>query len=302
MIDDKNIIYYPKEASMIPQPIQENMSIPPTPYESQIDYESKKDESSSGHSGRWEPKEHIMFLGGCLQYGNNWKKVEAYVKTRTSTQIRSHAQKFLKKLEKKYISNGSAQNPNTTSYDNVSEELINNNILSQNKESPIKTEEIKQETLKINENNTPEENNISKENNQTLSLKNDEITVNDNKTKLSEDVIRKLVEELPKPGFNIEIVEKIILRIFRLNKKMDDFPKPEINIKKSVQKNNNGTSKNNKNIFLCQKLKRDINYDAQIKELLSSNNQEDLRKLFKIFEQERDSIRYNILMKNINDN
>ena len=52
--------------------------------------------------------------------------------------------------------------------------------------------------------------------------------------------------------------------------------------------------------FLCQKLKRDINYDAQIKELLSSNNQEDLRKLFKIFEQERDSIRYNFLMKNIN--
>ena len=33
-------------------------------------------------------KEHLMFLGGCLQYGNNWKKVEAYEKTRTSTQIR----------------------------------------------------------------------------------------------------------------------------------------------------------------------------------------------------------------------
>ena len=161
---------------MIPQPIQENMSIPPTPYESQIDYESKKDDSSSGHNGRWEPKEHIMFLGGCLQYGNNWKKVEAYVKTRTSTQIRSHAQKFLKKLEKKY---SGSQNQNISSYDSVSEELINNNILSQNKESPIKTEEIKQETLKINENNTPEENNISKENNQMLSLKNDEIMAND---------------------------------------------------------------------------------------------------------------------------
>ena len=283
---------------MIPQSIQENMASPPTQYENQIDYESKKDESCSGHNGRWGTKEHIMFLGGCLQYGNNWKKVEAFVKTRTSTQIRSHAQKFLKKIEKKYIS---SQNQNNASYDSVSEELINNNIISQNKENPNKTEENKQEGLSLNE-NTPEENNQNKESDQMSSLKNDDIVGVDNKTKLSPEVIQKLVEELPKPGFNIEIVEKIILRIFKLNnKKFDDFQKPELNFKKNGQKSNGGISKNNKNIFLCQKLKRDINYDAQIKELLSSNNQDDLRKLFKIFDQEKDSIRYNILMKAIND-
>ena len=52
--------------------------------------------------GRWIKEEHIRFIKECLLYGNDWKKVEKYVKTRTSTQIRSHAQKFLIKLKKKY--------------------------------------------------------------------------------------------------------------------------------------------------------------------------------------------------------
>ena len=52
--------------------------------------------------GRWIKEEHIRFIKGCLLYGNDWKKIEKYVKTRTSTQIRSHAQKFLIKLKKKY--------------------------------------------------------------------------------------------------------------------------------------------------------------------------------------------------------
>ena len=66
--------------------------------------ENKLYENSNGNNGRWEKKEHLRFLAGCLLYKNNWKKVETYVRTRTSTQIRSHAQKYLKKLEKKYCS------------------------------------------------------------------------------------------------------------------------------------------------------------------------------------------------------
>ena len=299
MIDEKNLICYQKETPMIQQPIQENLNIPPIAYENQTDYDPKNDDSS-GHNGRWGRNEHLKFLGGCLQFGNNWKKVEAYVKTRTSTQIRSHAQKFLKKLEKKYYSKTNPSQ-NISSYDTISEEINNNNILQQKKEIPVKPEDKKEENIKNNE-NQQEENNINKDSTQLFSLKNEEFMTVDNKTKLSEEKIRQLVEELPKPGFNVEIVEKIILRIFRLNKKIDDFPKPEINLKKTGHKTNSGSTKNNKNIFLCQKLKRDINYDAQIKELLFSNNQADLRKLFNIFENEKDSIRYNILMKNINEN
>lgn len=307
MIDDKNLIYYPKEIPMIPQQIQENMNIQTPQMESPIDYDGKNEDNCSGNNGRWGRKEHLMFLGGCLQYGNNWKKVEAYVKTRTSTQIRSHAQKFLKKLEKKYYSNGFVNNQNISSYDSISEELNNNNTSTQNKDTQNKPENKKEENIKNNENeNNPEEknkntDNNNNKNNQIFSLKNEEITTVDNKTKLSDETIKKLVEELPKPGFNIEIVEKIILRIFRLNKKIDDY-KPEMNLKRNGQKANTSNSKNNKNIFLCQKLKRDINYEEQIKDLLFSNNQADLRKLFKIFEDEKDSIRYNILMKNLNDN
>ena len=59
--------------------------------------ENKMEEISNGNNGRWGKSEHLRFLAGCLLYKNNWKKVETYVRTRTSTQIRSHAQKYLKK-------------------------------------------------------------------------------------------------------------------------------------------------------------------------------------------------------------
>lgn len=35
-----------------------------------------------------------------MQYGKDWKKVEQYVRTRTGSQVRSHAQKFFNKLLK----------------------------------------------------------------------------------------------------------------------------------------------------------------------------------------------------------
>jgi hypothetical protein len=32
-------------------------------------------ESNHYRTGRWQPTEHVRFIKGCLQYGNNWKKV-----------------------------------------------------------------------------------------------------------------------------------------------------------------------------------------------------------------------------------
>lgn len=45
--------------------------------------------------------EHVRFLEALKNFGKNWKKVEEYVATRTSTQARSHAQKFFANIVKK---------------------------------------------------------------------------------------------------------------------------------------------------------------------------------------------------------
>jgi len=52
------------------------------------------------HTGRWTREEHESFLAGLKQYGKEWKKVAAKVKTRTVVQTRTHAQKYFQKLQK----------------------------------------------------------------------------------------------------------------------------------------------------------------------------------------------------------
>ena len=49
--------------------------------------------------GRWTEEEHKNFLKGIIKYGNDWKMVEKIVKTRTSSQSRSHAQKYFLKFK-----------------------------------------------------------------------------------------------------------------------------------------------------------------------------------------------------------
>jgi hypothetical protein len=45
-----------------------------------------------------------------MQYGKDWRKVEQYVKTRSSSQVRSHAQKFFNKLQKATQSSSEGSN------------------------------------------------------------------------------------------------------------------------------------------------------------------------------------------------
>ena len=54
-------------------------------------------------NGRWTKEEHNRFIDAIILYGNDWKKVQKHVATRTSTQARSHAQKFLMKLRNSEI-------------------------------------------------------------------------------------------------------------------------------------------------------------------------------------------------------
>ncbi len=57
-------------------------------------------ESGQEHTGRWTREEHEAFLQALQQYGKEWKKVAAKVKTRTVVQTRTHAQKYFQKLQK----------------------------------------------------------------------------------------------------------------------------------------------------------------------------------------------------------
>ena len=60
---------------------------------------SSRIESDSSINGRWTREEHRRFIDAIITYGNDWKKIQNYVYSRSSTQARSHAQKFLLKLK-----------------------------------------------------------------------------------------------------------------------------------------------------------------------------------------------------------
>ena len=54
-------------------------------------------------AGRWKSDEHKRFIDAIIRYGNNWRQVQKYVGTRSSTQTRSHAQKFFEKLKRSQL-------------------------------------------------------------------------------------------------------------------------------------------------------------------------------------------------------
>lgn len=56
--------------------------------------------SDSNISGRWTAAEHKEFLKGLKVYGREWKRVAILIPSRTSAQIRSHAQKYFMKVSK----------------------------------------------------------------------------------------------------------------------------------------------------------------------------------------------------------
>jgi SHAQKYF class myb-like DNA-binding protein len=53
------------------------------------------------NQGRWTREEHKRFLEALKLYGKEWRSVQVHVYSRTSTQARSHAQKFFVKIERK---------------------------------------------------------------------------------------------------------------------------------------------------------------------------------------------------------
>ena len=56
-------------------------------------------DNNSSNEGRWSKEEHNKFLEGLVIYGTNWKNFKGLIESRTSVQIRSHAQKFFQKMK-----------------------------------------------------------------------------------------------------------------------------------------------------------------------------------------------------------
>lgn len=55
---------------------------------------------TDGNQGRWSAEEHSLFAAAVNQFGRDWEKVQAVVRTRSLAQVRSHAQKYFLKLSK----------------------------------------------------------------------------------------------------------------------------------------------------------------------------------------------------------
>lgn len=62
--------------------------------------ESIHEKNKKVQTGRWSQEEHKKFIEGIIIHGTEWKKIKNIVKTRTSSQARSHAQKFFLKIKK----------------------------------------------------------------------------------------------------------------------------------------------------------------------------------------------------------
>ncbi|KAG6609426.1 LHY protein [Phytophthora cinnamomi] len=112
--------------------------------------------TQSIRGGRWTADEHERFLEGFRIHGHKWKRVQQVVRTRSVTQVRTHAQKYLLKVaklkaEKKQGSKTAemttlaAEQPNTTTAAAAAESVDGSNTAPStpehgaNTDSPRKT-------------------------------------------------------------------------------------------------------------------------------------------------------------------
>jgi SHAQKYF class myb-like DNA-binding protein len=72
---------------------------PITENQNEDKFSQKVNPQTEIEKGKWTREEHRKFIVAILTYGNNWKKVQKFIKTRSCSQARSHAQKFLNKLK-----------------------------------------------------------------------------------------------------------------------------------------------------------------------------------------------------------
>lgn len=82
------------------KPVQQNGIVNGSTDEMSSTKQEEDESGSSEKTGRWTEEEHARFLHGLERFGKKWTKVADIVGTRTTVQVRSHAQKYFQKLEK----------------------------------------------------------------------------------------------------------------------------------------------------------------------------------------------------------
>jgi SHAQKYF class myb-like DNA-binding protein len=105
-LEKKNIIIPPKMPRNLFCILHNQTKIilhPPKKPEPLLKKKRLIDEETGNAIGRWSKDEHKKFIEAIIKFGNDWKEVQSYINTRTSTQARSHAQKFFEKIKKNKI-------------------------------------------------------------------------------------------------------------------------------------------------------------------------------------------------------
>ena len=130
--------------------------------------------------GRWSKEEHEKFIEGILKYGNEWRKVQKIIKSRSSTQARSHAQKFFLKLKKEV-------NPDILS---DSDKLLDLIISSCDKpRNSLKlSQEQKEKLMSVIRSNLKAEENCNKSGKEGLSLLNNSLNLNEKEESNFDDI------------------------------------------------------------------------------------------------------------------
>ena len=172
-IDNNQIIR--NEENDINNPINKELNNTINNFSKENDNSNSNENNNEYNSGRWSNDEHQKFLQGILKYGNEWKKVQNIIKTRSSTQARSHAQKFFLRLKKELSLNKLANQDKLFDYIIKSCDKTENNLSLSNEQkeklmtvirSNIKTEE----TLNKSEKDYLD---VSGKNNNIINIKND---------------------------------------------------------------------------------------------------------------------------------
>jgi SHAQKYF class myb-like DNA-binding protein len=86
--------------SIPPQPASPTSPQPTIPSSTSPQNKTRKPYTITKQRENWTDEEHSKFLEALTLYDRDWKKIEAFVGSKTVIQIRSHAQKYFLKVQK----------------------------------------------------------------------------------------------------------------------------------------------------------------------------------------------------------